>query len=166
MYSRFGRRFSGQTIDNESNKAGIFILEDARLGVAFTGPVQNEALVITALLDSAEPDFQMVSTIQRFCDQATRDFCEIKVPKKSDKRLTIVIIGCAYNETPPRWYYWRISNFDVSDSRSSVPAPEPLNKFRIRWYRERRPSDNADLIFTAPINAAVTDTHKNSHRKL
>jgi hypothetical protein len=168
------RRLSanGKVVENESNKATTFNLQDARLAVAFTGLARTDTFqtrrwLLEALLESANPDYQMEPTIKRFCNRATQNFAEIVVPRKSDKRLTVVLAGYYYNETPPRCYYWLISNFEGFDSDRSEPLSEPLNEFRIRWYRDSRPSEDPySLIFTAGVNTPVSQPHAESLRTL
>jgi SEC-C motif len=164
------RRLSanGKIVEDESNKAATFNLQDARLAVAFTGLArmdnfQTRRWLLAALLDSANPDYQMEPTIKRFCNHATQDFAKIAVPRKLDKRLTVVLAGYCYNEMPPRCYYWLISNFEGFDSCGS----EPLNEFRTHWYRDRRPSEESySLIFTAGIHVPVSQTDADSLRTL
>ena len=128
------RRLSadGKVVDDdrdEFNKAATFNLQDARLAVAFTGlaragTFQTRRWLLAALLDSANPDYQMEPTIKRFCNRATQDFAKIVVPRKLDKRLTVVLAGYCYNEMPPRCYYWLVSNFEGFDSDGAEPLPD------------------------------------------
>lgn len=105
----------------------------------------------------------MESTIRRFCNRATQDFAEIVLRRKSDKRLTVVLAGYCYNETPPRCYYWLISNFEGFDSYGS----EPLDEFKTHWYRDKRPAEERySLIFTAGVSTPVSQTHADSLRTL
>ena len=94
------RRLSvnGKVVEDESNKAATLNLQDARLAVGFTGLAragrfQTRRWLLEALLESANPDYQMESTIRRFCNRATQDFAEIVLRRKSDKRLTVVLAG-------------------------------------------------------------------------
>jgi SEC-C motif len=101
----------------------------------------------------------MEPTIKRFCARATQDFAKIVVPSKLDKRLTVVLAGYCYNEMPPRCYYWIISNFEGFDN----DAAEPLDEFRTRWWRDRRPSEEPySLIFTAGVHTPVSQSHTES----
>ena len=138
------RRLSadGKVVEDESNKAATFNLQDARLAVAFTGLAKTRAFqtrrwLLEALLESAKPDYQMVSTIKRFCSRATQDFAKIVVPRKSDKRLSVVLAGYCYSEMPPRCYCWLVSDFEGSD----IYGSEPLDEFRIHWCRNRQLSE-------------------------
>jgi hypothetical protein len=164
------RRLSdnGKVVEDESNKAATFNLQDARLALAFTGlaragTFQTRRWLLAALLDSANPDYQMEPTIKRFCTHATQDFAKIVVPRKLDKRLTVVLAGYCYNEMPPRCYYWLISNFEGFDN----DVTEPLDEFRTRWWRNRRPSEEPySLIFTAGVHTPVSQPHTESLRTL
>lgn len=163
------RRLSanGKVVEDESNKAATFNLQDARLAVAFTGlaragTFQTRQWLLAALLDSAAPDYQMEPTIRRFCNRATQDFAKIVLPRKLDKRLTVVLAGYCYNEMPPRCYYWLVSNFE-GDSYGS----KPLDEFRTHWYRDRRASEERySLVFTAGIHVPVNPTDADSLRTL
>jgi hypothetical protein len=168
------RRLSanGKVVEDESNKAATFNLQDARLAVAFTGLARTDTFqtrrwLLKALLESANPDHQMEPTIKRLCNRATQDFAKIVVSRKSDKRLTIVLAGYCYNETPPRCYYWLISNFEGFDSDGSGPLSEPLDEFRTHWYRDRRPSEEPySLIFSAGVYIPVSQHNEESLRTL
>jgi hypothetical protein len=165
------RRLSadGKVVDgDESNKAAVVNLQDARLAVAFTGlakagTFQTRRWLLEALLESAQPDYQMVSTIKRFCNRATQDFAKIVVPRKSDKRLSVVLAGYCYNEMPPRCYFWLVSNFEGSD----IYGAEPLDEFRIHWCRNRRLSEEGySLIFSPGGHTLVSQHYAESLRTL
>jgi len=164
------RRLSanGKVVEDESNKAATFNLKDARLAVAFTGlakarTFQTRRWLLEALLESAKPDYQMVSTIKRFCNRATQDFAKIIVPRKWDKRLTVVLAGYCYNEIPPRCYCWLVSNFEGSD----IYGSEPLDEFRIHWCRNRLlPEDGYSLIFSPGVHTLVSQPYAESLRIL
>jgi hypothetical protein len=164
------RRLSanGKIVEDESNKAATFNLQDARLAVAFTGlaragTFQTRRWLLAALLDSANPDYQMEPTIKRFCNRATQDFAKIVVPRKSDKRLTVVLAGYFYNEMPPRCYCWVVSNFEGFDSDGA----EPFDEFKSRWWRNKQPSEERYFrIFTAGISTFRSQTDADSLRIL
>jgi hypothetical protein len=64
---------------------------------------------------------------------------------------------------PPRCYYWLVSNFEGFDHDGA----EPLDEFRTRWWRDRRPSEEPySLIFTAGVQTPVSQTDADSLRTL
>jgi len=73
---------NGRVVEDESNKAAVFVCRDARLAVAFTGLAEYGTFrtrfwLPTALLESAAPDYSMSGIIERFRARATRDFAQL-----------------------------------------------------------------------------------------
>jgi|SRR5882724_10067807 len=93
---------NGVLVNDESNKAFVFVCRDARLTVAYTGLAElgnflTRRWLPEALMESAAPDFLMGPTIERFKERATRDFAKLKVIKPSDKHLSVVFAGYCYD---------------------------------------------------------------------
>lgn len=135
---------NGQLIEDESNKAAVFICRAARLAVAYAGLAQaggfltREWLPI-ALMESVAPDYLMGPTVERFRQRASRDIADIRVNRLSDKRLTVVLAGHSYNETRPRCYCWLVSNFEGLNSQQQSRVT-PSAEFSAEFYRELRPT--------------------------
>jgi hypothetical protein len=133
----------GRLVDDESNKAAVFVCKNARVAVAFTGlakagAFQTSRWLSEALMESAPPDYLIEPTIVRLRERATRALQGVRVTNQADKRLSILLAGYTYHETPPRCYYWFVSNFE---DWKSPPRPEASEEFMITSGREVRPSD-------------------------
>jgi hypothetical protein len=89
-------------------------------------------------MESASPDYLIEPTIVRFRERATRALHGVRVRNQADKRLSILLAGYTYDETPPRCYYWFVSNFE---DWKSPPRPDASEEFMITSGREIRPSD-------------------------
>jgi hypothetical protein len=147
---------NGQLIndnDDESNKAVILDCRNARLAVAYTGLAKARNFLTNrwlpaALMESAAPDFLMGPTIERFRERATRDFAGIQVKRPSDKRLSVVLAGYCYDDTPPRVYCWLVSNFETIDDQKP-PRQEPADVFSTQYCRDKRPIEEGSHILLA-----------------
>jgi SEC-C motif len=138
--------------DDESNKAAVFSCKNARVAVAFTGLLQQKGGFKTsrclseALMELAPPDYLIEPTIVRLRERATRALQEVRVTNQADKRLSILLAGYTYDETPPRCYYWFVSNFEDGESLSRA---DPSEEFMIRSWSDARPSDQGfSSLFT------------------
>jgi hypothetical protein len=71
----------------------------------------------------------------RFKEITTKDFAKLNLPLKN-KPLSVLFGGYHYGETPPRAYFWRISNYVQSDGKI-------LNEAGLEFWtycgREQRP---------------------------
>jgi hypothetical protein len=162
---------NGHVIEDESNKAAVCCCRNARLAVAYTGLAQAGSFLtrrwlLEALMESAAPDFLMAPTIERFGERATRDFTSLRVLRPSDKRLTVVLAGYCYDDTPPRCYCWLVSNFERIDSQQP-PRAEPSNEFSAQYYRDKRPTvERMHILLTAGVDRAVSQRDCESLRAL
>jgi hypothetical protein len=155
------RRLSsnGQPTNDESNKAGVFACRNARLAVAYTGlAVQETDFARTnnfidwlplALMKAAAPDYLMRPTIERFSERATQYFAGVQVRRRTDKKTTVVLAGYCYDETQPRQYSWRVTNFEDADGTESQ---EPFDDFRFYCDHGGRSTDQ-DAGFRALLGA-------------
>ena len=148
--------------DDESNKAAVLDCRNARLAVAYTGLARagkffTNRWLPEALMDSAAPDFLMEPTIERFRQRATRDFASIPVNRPSDKRLSVVLAGYCYDDTPPRAYCWLVSNFEKIDDKEP-PRQEPTDVFSAQYYRDKRPiEEESHLLLAVGVYRAISE---------
>ncbi len=75
------RRLSsnGRLVDDESNKAGSVVMEDAKLAFAFTGVAKvgtfsTQDWLLDGLSECASPDFLSVPTLMRLRDRLSKEF--------------------------------------------------------------------------------------------
>ncbi len=152
--------YDGHVIEDESNKAAVFCCRNARLAVAYTGLAQAGSFLTrrwlpVALMESAAPDYLMGPTIKRFRERATRDFASIPIKRPSDKRLSVLLAGYCYDETPPRCYCWLVSNFERFRAQI-YPSGEPSDQFIAEYYRDKRPTEKyVDILLSVGVNGAV-----------
>ena len=157
---------NGIPYEDESNKAVVLVCEDGRAAVSFTGLAEltpggaqvppgppppgyfaTRWWLLDALEHSAAPDYELLPTIQRFCDRATGDFERLNVPKPSDKMLTVVFAGFSF-EDPPRAFGRVASNFDG----------DQIGGFDIRyWWQEKEPGRREwHAVFAAGLTSAIS----------
>jgi len=109
-------------------------------------------------MESAAPDFLMGPTIERFRERATRDFARIRVKRPSDKRLSVVLAGYCYDDTPPRCYCWLVSNFEGIDGQPP-PREEPSDEFSAQSCRDKRPTaEEFNLLLAVGVDRAVSES--------
>jgi hypothetical protein len=158
-------------IKDKSNKAAAFACRNARLAAAYTGLAQvggllTERWLPEALMESAAPDFLMEPTIGRFRERATRGFARIRVSRPSDKRLTVMLAGYCYDDTPPRCYCWLVSNFEGIDGRQP-PCEEPSEEFRAQYCRDKRPiAEETHILLAVGVDRAISESGFESLRTL
>jgi hypothetical protein len=100
--------FVGLPPDEESNKALVLNLLDARLAVAFTGLASTPNFrtrywLAEALAEAARPEPFLEPTMVRFREIASRDIKNVALSAKDDpsvKRLTVFVAGYQYSEEP------------------------------------------------------------------
>ncbi|TML42260.1 MAG: hypothetical protein E6G27_05075 [Actinobacteria bacterium] len=129
----------------ESNKLTIFVCDNARTAVGFTGLADDGAGFHTgtwlaeALMEAGEDaGFRFGSSLDRLAALASSRFAAISMPA-ARKRLTIALAGYVYHEQPPRGVLACVSNFehlDCTDSRRSEASPT----FGTTFWTEVRPS--------------------------
>jgi hypothetical protein len=123
---------NGMLIDDDSNKAGVLACTDGRVAVAFTGlaevaptrtgarrtapPTPGEFVtqwwLAEALSKCAEPDRQLLPTLGRFMDEATRRFSKPPLPGLgASKGLTVIFAGYTF-EGAPRACLYAFSNLE------------------------------------------------------
>lgn len=143
---------NGRLQEEESNKAGVLFLGDARLVFAFTGLAtagrfQTRLWLATALMRSADPDFSMRGTINRFAERATADIAGLGMPSEH-RRLSVIFVGYHYGETPPRAWCWLVSNWDTLDGSEKEPAGS-WEGFKVTWIRDKRPREERLALFVS-----------------
>jgi hypothetical protein len=139
--------FKGKPPDEESNKALVLTLLDARLAVAFTGlgstpNFKTRLWLGEALSEAAEPEPLLESTMARFREIASRDIKKVALSAQDDpsiKCLTIFAAGYQYSNDRPRPWFFRVSNFE---GEKLLPRPQslPNDDFSLIWTREKRPT--------------------------
>jgi hypothetical protein len=140
--------FNGRLKDDESNKAGIILTEDARLVFGFTGLAKSGKFktmewITKNLVDLSSPDFQIRSILERLTEKASDDFSEFPELAKlhpKDRRLTVMFAGYLDNYSPPLTVYVMLTNFQDFDTgkNSAVAWPE----FKSTYRNEKRPGNN------------------------
>ena len=155
----FGR---GRRPDDESCKALVINLANARMAVAFTGLASVPAFanrpafytrrwLADALIDAAAANPLLQPTMSRFREIASRDIQQVQVPARTDpsaKCLTVVAAGYEYSENDARPSYFRISNFE-GENPTSNRQRHPKDNFDMMWERAQRPSAPKTEMVTA-----------------
>jgi hypothetical protein len=157
-------------LEDESNKAAVFICRNARLAVAYTGLAKaghflTKRWLPAALMESAAPDFLIMPTIDRFRKAATRDFASLHTSAPSDKRFSVVLVGYCYDEVPPRCYCWLVSNYDGLDGQP--PHCEASHEFSAQVIGNNRPArDDYGFVLVLGGDQAVSERDFASLRTL
>ena len=135
------RRFTYQNgyFDDEKNKLIFFAVKDARLLVAFTGLAElgtfkTARWLAGALSDAARPDFQLAGCIPRLTTAASAQFRSLQCAPEL-KRLSIMMVGYWFGDSPPRGGLWLISNFE----RNGAELPQAQDSFECMYKFEQRP---------------------------
>ncbi len=134
---------NGKPTNDEYNKAAVLVCRDARMVVGFTGIAQQGKFLtrqwlLETLAAAASPDYLIHSIIERFSARASEDIGKLRVNNPSDKRLSVVLTGYVYNESPPRCYSLLVSNFERFDEQDP-PNLYPAEKFTVSFLRDKRP---------------------------
>lgn len=143
------RRLScnGRLIDDESNKAGILLCQDARHVFGFTGLAKYKNFdtgrwLLNALYECCPPDYQINKIMPRLKDRATNDFQTIRVLKSlatGTKRLSIIFSGYNYYGNPPLGATGILTNFQ--DFQTGIDSSEAWDHFKMNCWTEIRPLD-------------------------
>ena len=134
----------GTTVTDEFNKAATLRTRDSRFLVAFTGLAEygtfhTSKWLFESLLDAAPPEYLIDPMLHRLSEKATNRWSSISVHDPGDKRLSIVLVGYGYDETPPRAYLHLVSNYeDLKANEQSVPSAQ----FRVNSLRDTGASDS------------------------
>jgi SEC-C motif len=144
------RRFTywDGSIHDEKNKAIVFTCLDAQLVFAFTGLAEADKFRTAdwlwhSLSRAAEPDYLMLNTIARLADMATQQWTQLGYVLPERRRLSIVAVGYTYSEGSPRWYYFKITNFEREDGGIEASAEE---NFWVIRNRQTKPRDLASYF--------------------
>jgi hypothetical protein len=141
------RSFVGRPPDEESNKALVANLLDARVAVAFTGLAstpnfQTRYWLAEALSEAARPEPLLEPTMARFREIASRDIKNVALSAQDDpsiKRLTIFVAGYQYSDERPRPWFFRVSNFE-GEELYPKPKQLPDDDFSLVWARGQKPA--------------------------
>jgi hypothetical protein len=141
------RSFVGRPPDEESNKALVVNLLDARVAVAFTGlagtpSFQTRYWLAEALSEAARPEPLLEPTMAHFRDIASRDIKNVALSAQDDpsvKRLTIFVAGYQYSDERPRPWFFRVSNFE-GEELYPKPKQLPDDDFSLVWARGQKPA--------------------------
>lgn len=96
---------NGRIVDDESNKAAVWVCRNARLVFGFTGlgrvnGFETREWLLESLYDCCPPDYSVHETLERLKDKASEDFRQLPALKRvsrRDKRLTVMFSGYVYN---------------------------------------------------------------------
>jgi hypothetical protein len=134
----------------------FFALRDARLLVAFTGlaalgEFQTARWLASALSEAARPDLLLRPCIDRLVAAASDKFQTLRCHSKT-KRLSIVIAGYWLVDSPPRWCWLLVSNFE----RNGIELPEAQDRFELTYRGEIRPFNREPhFAFAAGMKTAL-----------
>ena len=141
------RRLSckGKLVNDESNKAGVLICNGVRAVYGFTGlarahEFETSFWLNNALYECALPDFHFPNMMQRLQERANRDFANIPqllALAPADREVSVLFSGFLYNETPPRAFFFVMSNAE----RYRAKVAPPRHGFVFTASREKRPYD-------------------------
>lgn len=120
--------------EKEANKAAIYVCNDARLIVGFTGLAkyghfETSWWLLDRLLELAAPEYSAEGTTDRLADALTTKFRTLRLPL-SQKRLAVVITGFLWDGRPA---YCLVSNFNGDDAEGPAQATA-LPQFAVCRY--------------------------------
>ncbi len=136
---------NGVLVDDESNKAGIFICNGVRALYGFTGLARADGFetslwLNSALFECAPPDFRFPNMMQRLEERANRDFATIPqllALAPLDREVSVLFTGFLDHEAPPRAFFFVMSNTE----RDRAMVAPPKHGFVFIRSREKRPYD-------------------------
>ena len=136
---------NGVLVDDESNKAGIFICNGVRALYGFTGLARADGFetslwLNSALFECAPPDFRFPNMMQRLEERANRDFATIPqllALAPLDREVSVLFSGFLDHEAPPRAFFFVMSNTE----RDRAMVAPPKHGFVFIRSREKRPYD-------------------------
>jgi hypothetical protein len=129
---------NGKIIDDESNKAGVVICEDARVGFGFTGLAKSGSFEtnfwLTDSIINKNKNFKIVELLIYLRDElnnAFQTFPSLSNLSQNERKLGIIFSGYLYNRFPPLAVCAIISNY--------IGKAKESNRFEIIPFNEKRP---------------------------
>lgn len=169
------RRLSwdGELVDDESNKAGVFLCADARHVFGFTGLAKCDTFdtrrwLLNALYECCAPDYQINKIMPRLKTRANEDFQNLPVLGELDprrKRLSIMFSGYNYYANPPLSAYGILTNYqNFATGKDDTNA---WDHFEMNCWTEKRPLDRPCTLIQRIGNwAAMTNEDEIALRKM
>lgn len=150
---------SGEVIEEESCKGGVFQCNNARLNFAYTGLAKAGTFItrdwlLETLANSISTDFDAKNTLDQFVYLANKNYLP-SIPEpirySSERRLIIVFSGYLYHHDPPMGAYAIIRNHSLVNNRIR------FHDFKIGYLTETRPNDaNWSLVLFLGSHTVVT----------
>ncbi len=149
------RRLSsnGALVDDDSNKATVFVCKNARFAVGFTGLARygsfdTQSWLTQTLCDCGPPDFDAKSILDRFTEETNRTFssmAELRRIPNQHKRLSIMFTGFLYHHAPPLGALALISNYESLDDVFINKTAQ--KRFTAYYHTEPRPNPPRMKLF-------------------
>ncbi len=145
----------GSLVEDESNKAGVFNCQNARLAFGYTGLAKYgrfDTLFWLAenLASLGPPDFQAGCILERLKSKATQDFNnrhDLAALLPQYKRLSVIFSGYLYNYSPPRMEYAVLTNYQ--DCVKERDASEARDSFELTFINEKTPRPENPVFIRA-----------------
>jgi hypothetical protein len=160
---------NGRVCDEESEKSGAIVTDNARLLFGFTGlaralGVEMQHWILDALFECAAPDSTANNTLApgtllvRLRDKATKEFRELPPLRRltaRDKCMTVLFTGYVYSRDPPALVRAVLSNFyDPASGHHNVFAADEFALYTEQEQMNPRP-DNPVIVDCVGIRDAV-----------
>lgn len=144
---------NGRIVDDDSNKTAVFVSNNGRFAVGFSGLAKysrfdTQSWLASSLCDCGPPDFDTKSILERFTERATFDFKNdqaLKFLSAQYKKLSIMFTGYLYHHSPPLGALALISNFENLDDNSLFKTAR--NNFSVFFHTEPRPNPPRMKLF-------------------
>jgi hypothetical protein len=156
------RRFTvnGVVVDDDDdnrNKVTTLILDDARVGVAFTGLARagdfsTDTWVVDAFIEAAGEQHTLKAAVEGFTERATAQWSRIR-GSHTAKNTTFLFAGYRY-EDPPRSFFGHVSNFEDVKGRPRVRSDRG---FEVQWMVERDSSGSGTACVAVAGESTVLD---------
>lgn len=123
--------------DDEKNKSAVFVCEDARMAVGFTGlagagSFETATTMLDVLLDAGKPDHSFSRAIHRFASAMGKKIERIGL-RASSRRLTFVFAGYHFDGRGAHAEICQVTNWDGGSSGSQFHV---ASKFYVFWGKE------------------------------
>jgi SEC-C motif-containing protein len=147
---------NGRPIEDDSNKAGVVTVLDARAifaytGLARAGQFHTRRWLAEAIMGAAPAEHRVYGLLERLKQRADSDIAALPYPA-ADKRLSILMLGYDYSTGRPRGFCYHISNFE---ERIGGPiAAEARDEFSVQLSGELDSGPPA-LAVVAGLDAAM-----------
>jgi hypothetical protein len=148
------RRLSrGSVVDNEeSNKCGILVCQNARLAFGFTGLAKFQRFstldwVTQALHECGAPTFEAHGIVERFTKKLSEEFLSSQLLRSlssDQKKLTLMFSGYVYNHRGCNPVYAIVSNYVNLDNYWAYPTS--LSEFSVRFFSSPDSVSNPSFV--------------------